>query len=80
MVECIQTDSRLATSHQVDIIVRKDGREQRFEADWIKVLGRIYRTKEPLEGAQLPPPVVVSRSVKQASAPRINRNTGRPQR
>lgn len=62
MVRSIRADKRLATAHEVDIIVRKDGREQRFEADWIKVLGRLYRTKEPLDDAHLPPPVVISRS------------------
>ena len=62
MVKCVQSDPRLATAHEVDIIVRKDGRERRLEADWIKVLGRMYRTKETSDDVSYPPPMVVTRS------------------
>lgn len=80
LVKCIKTDPRLATSHQVDLIVRKDGRDLRFEADWIKVLGRMYPQKEPLDDAHLTPPVVLSRTVSEGIDLRRVQIQGRPRR
>ena len=60
MVKCLRSDPRLPKAHEVDIVVRKDGREQRTQADWLKVLGRLYKVKGTHEPESTPPPVVVS--------------------
>lgn len=40
----------LRTAHMVDVIIRSDGRDRRFEADWLKRLSEITEgyTEPPL--------------------------------
>ncbi len=46
MVRTLTYDYRLRSARDADIIVRKDGVEQRIEADWLKTICRIV-TKAP---------------------------------
>lgn len=41
MCGSLSQDSRLRTAKFADIVIRKDGREKRVEADWLKKLARI---------------------------------------
>ena len=41
MCKTLSQDPRLRSAKLADIIVRKDGREERIEADWLKNLARI---------------------------------------
>lgn len=41
MCRSLSQDSRLRSARLTDIIVRKDGREVRIEADWLKNLCKI---------------------------------------
>lgn len=50
MCKTLSQDPRLPSCREADIIVRKDGREVRVEADWLKELCRIV-------SADLTPPV-----------------------
>jgi hypothetical protein len=43
-------DPRLPRAYMADIIVRKDGRERRIEADWLKKLARICGPDLPCTG------------------------------
>jgi len=48
MVRTLQYDTRLRTARSADIVVRKDAREERIEADWLKAVARI------VHGASVP--------------------------
>lgn len=50
MCQSLGQDRRLPKAYTADIVIRKDGRERRVEADWLKKLARIC-------GPDLPPPV-----------------------
>lgn len=41
MQRTLAADRRLRTAYTVDIVIRKDGRERRLEADWTKALATI---------------------------------------
>ena len=41
MWRVLATDPRLRTCKLADIVVRKDGREKRIEADWLKKIAKI---------------------------------------
>lgn len=41
MCSTLGQDRRLPRARMADIVVRKDGREVRVEADWLKTLARI---------------------------------------
>lgn len=41
MIRTLAVDRRVKTARMVDVVVRKDGIEKRFEADWIKHVARI---------------------------------------
>lgn len=40
MISTLAIDPRIKTARMVDVVVRKDGVERRFEADWIKHVAR----------------------------------------
>lgn len=52
MVQSVLADRRCFNAKAVDIVVRKDGREKRIEADWIKKLYRIVWTFEDMRRAE----------------------------
>jgi uncharacterized tellurite resistance protein B-like protein len=47
MVRTLQADKRLRVAKDVDIVVRKDGNELRFEADWLKRLAKLVKDVTP---------------------------------
>ena len=47
MNRSIKNDPRTPGARLVDIVVRKDAREVRTEADWIKRIARIIKHVEP---------------------------------
>lgn len=47
MNRSVKTDKRTPSARMVDIIIRKDGREERIEADWVKTIARIIKHVEP---------------------------------
>lgn len=48
MVRSIKYDTRTPSSRWVDIVVRKDGVEERIEADWVKNIAKITNHVTPL--------------------------------
>jgi hypothetical protein len=47
MVRSLKADPRTPGAKLVDIVVRKDGKERRIEADWVKTIARITYHVEP---------------------------------
>jgi hypothetical protein len=47
MARSLKQDPRIATAHNVDIVIRKDGVEHRIEADWLKEFAKIVEGVEP---------------------------------
>lgn len=41
MCKSLSQDPRLRSAKLTDIIIRKDGREERVEADWLKTIGKM---------------------------------------
>lgn len=54
MCESVLHDPRTRRARSVDIITRKDGREVRVEADWVKTIARIVQPPEILPVTYIP--------------------------